>query len=234
MAKASSPSDLTKAQIEAANRKLTDGAIGLWVDVEGFGVGEVVAFHQEKGFKDSQHEINFTFHGKKLVLLRRKKAGAFWNGGRAFTVLDAEPPPPAPTTLVDGGHTSKGPSDFLTHPVVSTLSTISQERPAAGVNPNEVDPKKTKLLVSVTGISMELAEGLLQTHAGNFEAAKKVDGGAGSEICLADNRCVISAVAGRKGCNCSESSIRDAISSDRRPSHGGSWKIQAAGHCDKG
>lgn len=62
--------------------------VGLWVEVEGLGYGEVLSFDKEDAWgADSHHNIDFVDHGQISVLLRRRKF-ITWNAGFEFHIVD--------------------------------------------------------------------------------------------------------------------------------------------------
>ena len=64
--------------------------VGLWVEVEGLGYGEVLSFDKEDAWgADSHHNIDFVDHGQISVLLRRRKF-ITWNAGFEFHIVDTE------------------------------------------------------------------------------------------------------------------------------------------------
>ena len=89
-------------QQEAASHIDPARLVGKWIEVEGLGLGQVVAFKKRSTMNplsDSKHDITFTFvewqQGPQTqsVLLRRRKLMA-WNKGRRFH-LAAAPAAPA-------------------------------------------------------------------------------------------------------------------------------------------
>ena len=90
-------------QQEAASHIDPARLVGKWIEVEGLGLGQVVAFKKRSAMNplsDSKHDITFTFvewqHAPQTqsVLLRRRKLMA-WNKGRRFHLVAAPAVPAA-------------------------------------------------------------------------------------------------------------------------------------------
>mmetsp|Transcript_5685 Transcript_5685/g.10724 ORF Transcript_5685/g.10724 Transcript_5685/m.10724 type:complete len:268 (+) Transcript_5685:228-1031(+) len=85
-----------KAQVDKSHvsRLKSKALVGLWVDVEGLGPGQVASFHKASVglFFDSRHGVQFCKQGVGLrqVLLRRRKH-LKWNKGARYTVLRGKP-----------------------------------------------------------------------------------------------------------------------------------------------